>query len=242
MAKQDWDAVKKVPRKGKKWNEENSRWDEYTYMVWPDEYYKKKKDYEEVKARNEIDIADIRSKKKNTEDKISADEKVKNGYEVSHNKENIALNDLSTRMEAFEKLKEEKPSIYIASLFIMILLIIIEIAPVLFKMMLASGDYDVIIEAEKNKIKIEEAVKISQQNDWANTEITKMIEENKKKIADKQNELNAELQANTELLNAIAKAQAEIAQIAIAKWKENEIQKANDNPSSFLNVSNDPKI
>jgi hypothetical protein len=69
-----------------------------------------------------------------------------------------------------------------------------------------------------------------------------MIEENKKKIADKKNELNAELQANTELLNAIAKAQAEIGQIAIAKWKENEIQKANDNPFSFLNVSNDPKI
>ncbi len=122
-----------------------------------------------------------------------------------------------------------------ASLFIMLLLIIIEISPVLFKMMLASGDYDVILEAEKNEIKVNETVKMSQKNDWANAEILKIVEENKKKVTDKQNELNAEMASNLELLNSISQAQSEIAQVAINKWKESEILKATTNPENFIN-------
>jgi len=106
---------------------------------------------------------------------------------------------------------------------------------VLFKMMLASGDYDVIMEAEKNEIKVNETVRISQKNDWANAEILKIVEENKKKVLDKQNELNAEMASNLELLNAISQAQSEIAQVAITKWKESEIIKATNNPENFIN-------
>lgn len=247
-AKQDWESVKKVAKQGKRQKKDNTGkpffdnsnkpiMETYTYYVWPEEYYHKKKDYEDIKQRNELDIEDYRNKIKNIENKIIADEKVKEGYELSHNKQNVALSDLSTRMEAFEKLKEEKSSIRISSLFIMLLLIIIEIAPVLFKMMMTSGDYEVIQNAERNEIKVTEIVKISERNDWANTEITKLIEDNKKKIIAKQNELNTELNSNHELLLAIAKAQAEIAQVAINKWKEQEIQKALENPESFIKMN-----
>lgn len=229
-----WESIKKVARKGTKTDNQGNVI-EYTYYVWPQEYYDKKKDYEEIKARNEIDIGDYKNKKKDIEDKIKKDEAVKGQYKTSNNEQNVKLSDLSIRMEAFGLLKEEKPAIATASLFIMLLLIIIEISPVLFKMMLASGDYDVIMEAEKNEIKVNETVRMSQKNDWANAEILKIVEENKKKVADKQNELNAEMASNLELLNSIAKAQSEIAQVAITKWKETEIIKASQNPENFIN-------
>lgn len=236
LAKQDWESVVKIPiRKWKKNNQGRKSF--YIIYVWPEKYYQKKNDYEEVKGRNERDIEDCRAKIKNIENKILADEKVREGYESTHNKQNVALSDLSTRMEAFEILKSEKPSIRTASLFIMVLLIIIEISPVLFKMMMTSGDYEVIQNAERNEIKISEVVRISERNDWANTEITKLIETNKKKIIAKQNELNAELNSNQDLLIAIAKAQAEIAQVAINQWKEQETQKALENPEYFIKSS-----
>lgn len=235
-AKQDWESVQKVARKGNRIDNEGKTVT-YVYYVWPEEYYIKKKDYEDLKQRNEIDIENYRTRSKNIESKILADEKVKSGYEVTHNKQNIALNDLSTRMEAFGILKNEKPIIRIASLFIMILLIIIEIAPVLFKMMMTSGDYEVIQNAERNEIKISEIVRISGRNDWANTEITKLIEDNKKRIIIKKNELEVELNSNKELLLAIAKAQSDIAQVAINQWKEQEMKRAIEDPESFIKVN-----
>ena len=141
-------------------------------------------------------------------------------------------------MEAFGILKDEKSSIRVASLFIMLLLIIIEVAPVLFKMMMSSGDYEVIQNAERNEIKISEIVRISRQNDWANTEINILVEDNKKKIRAKENELNAELSSNQKLLIEIAKAQSEIAQVAINQWKEQEIKKALENPEIFVKMTN----
>jgi len=234
IAKQNWQRITKVARKGTKLDSQGNTI-QYTYYIWPEEYYSKKKDYDEIKNRNNLDIETYRVKTKRIDEKIAADEKEKGGYESSYNKKNVAISDLSTRMEAFSKLKAEKPDAATASLFIMLLLIIIEISPVLFKMMLASGDYDVIMEAEKNEIKVNETVRISQKNDWANAEILKIVEENKKKVLDKQNELNAEMASNLELLNAISQAQSEIAQVAITKWKESEIIKATNNPENFIN-------
>ena len=140
-------------------------------------------------------------------------------------------NDLSTRMDAFSKLKDEKASVRISSLFIMLLLIIIEVAPVLFKMMVSSGEYDVLLNTESELLKANEIVRLSEKNDWANTEITKLVEENRKKIQEKRNELNAELTSSQELLSAIAEAQAEI---AISKWKERELERAKESPEYFI--------
>jgi hypothetical protein len=238
IAKRDWESVKKVAQTS--YYFKNGQRLSKTIWVWPEEYYTKKKYYDEIKQRNNGDIEDLRNRMKLIQSKISQDENVRSGYEKGHDKANIALNDLSTRMEAFEALKEKKSSIGTSSLFIMLLLIIIEIAPVLFKMMLSSGDYDVILETEKNKIKIKEAVKISEQNDWANTRIAELIEENKKKITQIQNELTAELQANEELLKSIASAQAEIAKVAVEKWKEEEMNKAANNPGQYLQTNSEP--
>ncbi len=144
------------------------------------------------------------------------------------------LKGLSTRMEAFSKLKEDQKSTEIASIFIMLLFVIIEISPVLFKMMLSAGDYDLILITEKDKIRAHETEKLSKLNDWANTEILKVVEENKMKVLQKQIELEAEFKANEVLLNAIAQAQVELAQQAITIWKENELKKIQVDPNYFI--------
>lgn len=149
-------------------------------------------------------------------------------------------------MEAFSNLRndEENKTVNIVAWFITFLFIIIEVCPVLFKMMVSSGEYDVMLNTESELLKAKEAVRLSERNDWANTEITKFVEENKKKIQEKQNELNAELMSSQELLSSIAKAQAEIANIAIEKWKEEEMKKAIENPEHFIqsNQTTNPSV
>jgi len=232
-AKTKWESIKQVPRQGTK-TDEKGNIIRFTYYVWPPQYYTLKKDYDDIKTTNNIEIDNLKLKRGEAEEKIRAKEKEKGEFDNSNTQTIKAINDLSTRMEAFAKLKDEKPSIQIASLFIMLLLIIIEIAPVLFKMMLTSGEYETRQVTESNLLKSEEIVRLSHKNDWANTEITKLLEENKKKIDEKQFELATELSSNQELLMAIAKAQSEIAQVAIEKWKEQEIQRALENPESFI--------
>ena len=232
-SKTKWESIKQVPRQGTKLDEKGNII-RFTYYVWPPQYYTLKKDYEDIKETNNIEIERLKLLRGETEEKIKAKEKEKGAFDDSNTTTIKAINDLSTRMEAFAKLKEEKPSIQIASLFIMLLLIIIEIAPVLFKMMLTSGEYETRQITDSNLLKSEEIVRLSQKNDWANTDITKLLEENKKKIDEKRFELDTELSSNQELLMAIAKAQSEIAQVAIEKWKEQEIQRALENPESFI--------
>lgn len=226
-AEQKYQSIKKTVKKTKQTTDLEGNPIEVVYYVYPPERAIYEQDYQQIKKENQDLITDARERQKDILNDIKGKEKQKAVYEGSNNKENVDLKDLSIRMEAFSLLKEEKPTVANASLFIMILLIIIEISPVLFKMMLSSGDYEVRLEASKNDIHIEELVRISKKNDWANAEISKIIEENKAAIA-----------SNVELLNAIAKAQSEIAQVAIEKWKEQEIIKARENPANIINSKN----
>ena len=50
-----------------------------------------------------------------------------------------------------------------------------------------------------------------------------------------QNKINAEVAANETLLNQIARAQSEIASVAIEEWRKQEIEKVKVNPNSVIN-------
>ncbi len=184
------------------------------------------------------EIQDAIKSKVETKDDLTAqiNEKNKKISQTTEKDENLAkgLKGFSTRMKAFSELKSAEPSTAVASLFIMILFIIIEIAPVLFKMMISSGDYDMMVNTENEIIKSKEIARLSQQNDWANTEIQKVVEENKKKVEQKRQELNAELKANEILLNSLAEAQADLAKIAIEQWKQQELEKIKNDPNYYI--------
>jgi hypothetical protein len=222
----------------------------YFVYVWPPQYKILKDSYELIRKQNEDQISLLMSQIKTNTTTIGSsntDRTVLVGklnpsrkYSPNISKDSTKVNesmevfDLSTRMQAFselQKIKEKRP-IKIASNFIMLLLIIIEIAPVLFKLMTESGPYDDMLKTIKHEVYVREKQKISDMNDEINTNIKISSEKNR-------NKLEAEVKANEELLTAIAMAQAEIAKTAVQQWKENELVKVLADPSCYIQ-SNQP--
>ena len=119
----------------------------------------------------------------------------------------------------------------------MLLFVIIETAPTFFKMMIASGPYDDMLRAEMYRVRVLADKQISDLNDEVNTEVTISTERNKQK-------LEAEQKANQELMNKVALAQAEILNVAIEEWREQELKKVKANPSAYIqsNVPNNAGV
>ena len=137
--------------------------------------------------------------------------------------------DLPAQLQALSKLTKENESIAWASLLITLLFIILETAPVVVKLMSSKGTYEEILETKEYAISMEQKIKISNLNDEINTVLKISTEKNK-------NKLDAELKGNSELLNEIALAQADIAKVAIAKWKEDEIYKLQNGQNNHINT------
>lgn len=139
--------------------------------------------------------------------------------------------DLPAQLQALSKLTNENESIAWASFLITVLFVILETAPVVVKLLSSKGTYEEILEAKEYAISMEQKIKISNLNDEINTVLKISTEKNK-------NKLDAELKGNSELLNEIALAQAEIAKVAIAKWKEDEIANLKNGQNNHINTLN----
>lgn len=122
-------------------------------------------------------------------------------------------------------------SLFFARLFITLLFIAIEVIPTLFKMMVAFGPYDDCLHAERHRIRVLSEKRISDINDGINTEVQITTKKNRQR-------LDAELLANKELMEKITKTQTELLQIALEKWREEELAKINENPSAYIKTNN----
>jgi len=142
-------------------------------------------------------------------------------------------NGFQAQMLAFSEMKDKKAendlvsSTQIASWLIMLLFIIIETAPTFFKMMMEDGPYDDMLRAEKHKAKVLSEKRISDVNDAVNTCVQISTMKNEKR-------LEAETIANKDILEKIARAQSELLEVAIKKWKEEELKKVEANPSAYI--------
>jgi hypothetical protein len=125
------------------------------------------------------------------------------------------------------KVSTEKTVVWYAKWLITLLFIFIEIAPIMFKMMTERGTYDDILDRIKHEAKVKQLLLQSNINQEINTAIKVHADKNSQK-------LNAELIANKDLLESIAGAQAEIAQVAIEEWKKEQLIKVKKNPSSMI--------
>ena len=134
------------------------------------------------------------------------------------------------RYEAFSNVKKNNGALNVVSIVIMLLFIIIETAPTFFKMMIASGPYDDYLRAEMHEVRVLADKRISDLNDDINTEVQISTEKNRVR-------LEAEVLANKELMERIAKVQAELLQTAIDKWREEELVKINENPSAYIKTN-----
>lgn len=135
------------------------------------------------------------------------------------------------RMMAFDSMKPWFSPTWWASLCISLLFIIIECAPTFMRMMVADGSYEKLLEAERHKIKVLADKRMSDLNDIINTEVQITSEKNRQR-------LEAEILANKELMDKITKTQTELLQIALEKWREEELAKINENPSLYIKINN----
>lgn len=139
-------------------------------------------------------------------------------------------NGFCVRYEAFANVKEANTSLEIVSIVIMLLFIIIETAPTFFKMMMSSGEYDDKLREEMHRARVLADKGISDINDDINTDIQISTMKNR-------NRLEAEVKANQEVLDRIALAQAELLQVAIDAWSEEELAKIQANPSNYIRTN-----
>jgi hypothetical protein len=126
---------------------------------------------------------------------------------------------------------KESSSLSLARILIMFLFVAIEIIPTLFKLMMIDGAYDGALKAEKHRMRLLADQRISDINDNINTEVQISTEKNKQR-------LEAEILANKELMEKIAKTQAELLNTAIEKWREEELAKINESPSAYIKTNN----
>lgn len=139
-----------------------------------------------------------------------------------------------TRMTAYQTMKEKDKTTWWVGLFITLLFIIIEVAPSFFKMMVASGPYDCLLDAERHSKKVFSMKIISDINDRINTEIQIASQKNKERIVQ-------ETKNNQELLKQLSSVQSEILSKAISLWHEEEMKKVQDNPSTYIKTNQPSK-
>ncbi|CAL2080220.1 conserved membrane hypothetical protein [Tenacibaculum dicentrarchi] len=125
------------------------------------------------------------------------------------------------------KISKEKTVVWYAKWLITILFIFIEIAPIMFKMMTERGTYDDILDRVKHEAKVKQLLLQSNINEEINTAVKVNSDKNAQK-------LNAELTANKDLLQSIANAQAEIAEVAIEEWKKEQLIKVKNDPNIMI--------
>lgn len=191
------------------------------------------KDYktiiEKARIQREKEIEDYDNRINILQDKINNAE---NSY-GDRLKDNFG--GLREQMKAFSDLRKEDASTDIAAWFIMLLFVIIETAPTFFKMMMEDGSYDELLNAEKHRVKVLSLKRISDINDEINTSVKISTMRNQKR-------LEAEQIANKDLLEQIAMTQSELLQEAIKRWREEELKKIEQNPSSYLVVQTQKEV
>lgn len=193
--------------------------------------YTKQLQQRAVNLQKEVDRLQEEADRANATIDSQLDEKYKQLNEHSANNEIAAksmkgfcaeLKALNTITNPFEDFP-----LFIARILIMFLFVAIEVIPTLFKLMMIDGAYDAILKEKKHRYQVFAEKRISDLNDEVNTEVQISTQKNKER-------LTAEVLANKELMERIAKAQAELLQTAIDKWREEELAKINENPSVYI--------
>lgn len=176
---------------------------------------------EKAEGQREKDLSRLDGRILSLENKVNSSETSYGG----RLKENFG--GLRAQMKAFSELRNEDKTTDIAAWFIMLLFVIIETAPTFFKMMMEDGPYDKLLKAEKHRIKVLSDKRISDVNDAVNTCVRISTMKNEKR-------LEAEIIANQDILEKIARAQSELLETAISQWKETELEKICQNPSAYI--------
>jgi hypothetical protein len=190
------------------------------------DYHKKEQEFSELNTKSYERIRQIDTNISTREEELRID--------IANQGTIQSQNDgLLARLSALSALTSKEWTLFFTKWLITILFIFIEIAPILFKMMTERGPYDDIVD----RIKYETKVRQLELQSNLNQEINTAVKIHTQKFEQK---LNSELQSNKEIIDAISKAQQEIALVAINKWKEEQKNKMANSDLSKIIQSNNP--
>ena len=183
------------------------------------------------RLRREVEKLDQETKEANEaiEKDIEVLKKERNNYALDAAKAEKSMKGFAAELKALNTITSpfDDIELFLARGLIMFLFIAIEIIPTLFKLMMIDGPYDAIIKAEKHHIQALSDKRISDLNDEIDVEIKISTEKNEERI-------KAEVLANKELMEKLAKAQAELLETAIEEWRKQELEKINENPGAYI--------
>ena len=207
-------------------------------------------DAEIKKERNEYQslmtkqIEDKRAEIKQTKETKAKAERVadKQFDESKKVKEISYTNNFISQIEALNHLTASEPSMRRTSWLIALLFIVIEIAPVLSKLLSAKGPYDEMLSAAEYAIELEENRKIEE----LESTIEALIESARKAaeiqaatyLTIKEDELNAQLAQNKDILEKVAAYQKELADKYIDAWYAEEQAKLQGNINNMWQQAN----
>ena len=125
---------------------------------------------------------------------------------------------LLARINALARLQEHSAAMERAGLVLALLFVILETSPVLVKLLSPAGPYDYKLNAIEAQVQAREIEAVSTVNQQVNRNLSIALGESDQVV-------NAQLQANNDLLSRINSAQLEIAQEMIDQWKNGELAK-----------------
>lgn len=144
-------------------------------------------------------------------------------------KEKAFTNNFITQLEAMEDLTKENRTLRNTSWMITLLFIVIEIAPILAKLLSHRGPYDDRLESYEHQISVKSKLDISE----INLEINELLKgaEERAKLSNEAKTQNHKLQLDKDqdiylkTIETVAEKQEDLAKIAINQWYEAEKQR-----------------
>ena len=131
---------------------------------------------------------------------------------------------LLKRLEAFSNLSATHGSVFLASIFILLLFILLETAPLFVKLLSSRGPYDEYLETVEHEAYATREKNVSDVNDRINTEVALSRQGNADRL---QAEIRLTQSTLASLQTLIAKevneAQVEIAKATLADWKNRQL-------------------
>jgi len=140
---------------------------------------------------------------------------------------NVNLFGISAQLEGLKRLTSTNNYVLIAYWVFFLLVLGIETAPIFVKFFTPKGSYDEILEMNEYVTFMEQQKRKSDLHEMINSEIEAIRSLNEKKKT-------AQDSVNDRLMTEIAHAQGEIAEKAIKLWKERQLRRVEQNPTSFV--------
>lgn len=140
---------------------------------------------------------------------------------------NVNLFGISAQLEGLKRLTSTNNYVLIAYWVFFLLVLGIETAPIFVKFFTPKGSYDEILEMNEYVTFMEQQKRKSDLHEMINSEIEAIRSLNERKKT-------AQDSVNNRLMTEIAHAQGEIAEKAIKLWKERQLRRVEQNPTSFV--------